>query len=123
VAFLTGQLIFKVYTDSAQTDFPQELFPGITKSFSDTTVTGLESLYESLAASGSVTINLNSLSNITGVYLYSDSTDINVAINGGSAITYKASIPGYMPLVITSLTLTNSSSTTATNISLVLVKG
>lgn len=123
MAYLTGSITLKLYTDSAQTEFPQELIPSMLKSFQNTSVDSAQTTFISLAASGSQAINLNGTSNIQGMYVYSDSQDVTLAINGLSAITYKAGQAGFMPMVVTSLTVANSSSTTATNVTVILISG
>jgi len=122
-AILEGSIELKVYTDSQQTEFPQELIPNITKSFQNLAVDSAQITYISLSASGSQAITLNGTSNLQYMYLYSDTSDLSLAINGGAAITYKAAIPGFMPLVVTSLTITNASASVATNVAIAIISG
>lgn len=123
MAYLTGSINLKLYTDSSQTEFPQELIPSMLKNFQNTGVDSAQTTFINLAASGSQAITLNGTSNIQGMYVFSDSQDITLAINGLSAITYKAGMAGFMPMVVTSLTVANSSSTTATNVTIILISG
>lgn len=123
MAFLNGSIELRLYADSSQTEFPKELIPHIDKEFSDTTVTGAEVVYIPLAASGSQTVNFNSVGTVKRFYLYSNTTDLSVNMNGLGTVTYEAQIPGFMPIQLSSLVLTNSSSTTATTAVLVLITG
>ena len=122
-AILQGSIQLQVYTDSQQTEFPQELIPNITKSFQNLAVDSAQIVYLNIVGAASQAINLNGTSNIQGIYIYSDTSDLSLAINGGSAITYKAAYPGYMPMVVTSLTITNASATVATNVVVAIVSG
>lgn len=123
MAFLTGKVKVKIYTDSAETEFPKELILDFDKDFEDVTVDEVETVRISLAASGSQAINVNGVGTIQKVLIYSDTTDLTVAFNGLSAITYKAGVPGMMPLELTSLTVTNASGSSATNVLVVLITG
>ena len=123
MAFLTGSITLKLYTDSAQTEFPQELIPSMLKSFQNTSVDSAQTTFISIAASGSQAITLNGTSNIQGLYVYSDVADITLALNGLAAITYKAGQAGFMPMVVTSLTVANSSASAATNVTIILISG
>lgn len=120
MAFLTGNIELQIYTDSQQTEFPSELIPSISKTFEDTSVTGVQPLVFSLAASGTQAINLNGLA-VSRVYLHSASTALNVNFNGLGTVSYEAGIPGFMPITVTSLSVTNSSSSTATTVTVILV--
>lgn len=123
MAFLEGTIELKLYTDSEQTESPQELIPSYNKVFQNVSVDSAQTTYISLPASGSQTINLNGTSNIQGVALYSSTSDISVNINTLGNITLKAQSPGYMPFVVTSISITNQSSTEATNVLIVLISG
>lgn len=119
--FLNVTLDIEIYTDSAQTEFPQELVPHIVKEFEDTAVTQIQATTVSIAANGSQTINLNGLTSVKRFYLFSDTTALNVNMNGLGNITYQAQEAGYCPLNITSLVLGNASSTTATTATVILI--
>ena len=121
MAFLQGNISFTVYTDSAQTEFPTQLVPQLDIDFEDNAVTQAQASTITLAASGTQTINLNGISGLKRMYLYSDTNDLLVNMNGLGNITYKAQEPGYMPLELTSLAITNSSSSAATNVTVVLI--
>lgn len=121
--FLSGTLNLQIYSDSAQTVYPQLSQPNLNVTFTNSAVTGKEELYFSLAASASQTINFNSLSGVTQWYINSDAANLSLQINGASAMTYTFGIPGYIPLTLTSLIVTNASSSVATNVHLILIKG
>lgn len=123
MAYAIGTISLQVYTDTSDTVFPQLSVPNFSATFKDSTVTGVQPLYINLTASGSQTINLNGIGTPTKFYFYSDATDVNVNINGLGNILFKAMVPGFVPCQISSLVLTNSSSSTATNVTLVLVAG
>lgn len=123
MAFINGTIQLQAYLDSAQTVFPQLSLPNFNATWNNSSVTSIEPLYFNLAASGSKTINFNGLTGITEFYLYSDATALTIALNGGSAISYKAATPGYIPLAATSMVIVNASGTTATNVTLVLIAG
>lgn len=121
--FLIGQLDLLIYRDVSQTEFPQKKICDISESIEDTAVAEAQESTFSLAASATQAINFNSLTPVRKVYIYSDTNDLSVSFNGGAALTYKAMIPGIMPIQLTSLSVTNSSSSTATTVSVVLVTG
>lgn len=123
MAFLQGTISLEVYSDVQQTEFPKELIPQIAKDFQDLTITGAQVSQIPLAASGSVTVNFNSIGTVKRWYLYSDTTDLNVNMNGLGDVTYETGIPGFVPIQLSSLVLTNASATTATTAFLVLVTG
>jgi hypothetical protein len=120
--FLEGSVQLKVYADAEQTQFPQELLPSYLNKWS-AEPSGVQTIVVSVPASGSQSINLNGLSNVTGVMIFSDAYDINVNINSLGNILYKAGVPGFMPLVVTSLSVTNTSSTYATNVTVAIISG
>jgi hypothetical protein len=122
MAFLTGTVEFKTYTDTSQTEFPKELVPHIKKDFSNTSITEIQSTTISLAALGSQAITLNGVSPVTKWYLYSDTTALTLTINGSATtFTYEAGMPGYIPIALTSLTIVNASAVSATTVTLVLI--
>lgn len=123
MAFLEGKIDLLVYTDATQTAFPTEKLVDISKEFADLTVAEAQPLYLNLAASGSQAVNFNNVGTVEKVYIYSDSTDITVNFNSLGAITYKAATPGLMPIEITSLTVTNASAVSATNVVVILITG
>lgn len=123
MAFLTGTITVQVYSDTQQTEFPKELIPQISKDFQDLTITGAQVSQIPLAASGTVTVNFNSIGTIKRWYLLSDTTDLSVNMNGLGNVTYEAGIPGFTPIQLSSLVLTNSSSSLATTAFLVLITG
>jgi hypothetical protein len=123
MAFLEGKLKLKIYTDSTQTEFPTFNLPQVDEDFINDTVTGIQPLYLNLAASGTQAINFNGLTGITQFYIKSDAADITLAMNGLSPVTVKYGVPGYVPIALTSLSITNSSASVATNVTLILIKG
>jgi hypothetical protein len=124
MAYLTGTIEFKVYTDSAQTEFPQELVPSIKKEFSDNSISEVQATTISLPASGSQAINLNGVATVKRWYLYTDASSLTLTINGSATtFTYNPGIPGFIPMTLTSLSITNDSASAATNVTLVLVTG
>lgn len=118
---LVGSIGLQVYTDSSQTNNPQLLMPSITQSWTSSTVTGVQTETVSLAALGAVTVNLNGLTSVKGLFIYSDTTNVSVNINSVGNITCNASIPGFIPFTVTSLVITNASATTATNVTYSLI--
>lgn len=120
--FSVYKVSLNVYSDPDQTTFPNQNLASFSKEIDDSTVTGFESTTINLAASGSQSINLNGISNVTSLFIYSDTNDCTLTING-NAMTLKAGIPGLMPIAITSLSITNLSSTTVTNVTIMLIAG
>ena len=120
MAFLVGKVELQVYTDSAQTANPRELVPNIQKDFTSTAITGVMELTLTLASGASQVVNLNGLTSVDGLYLYSSATDVGVAINGLAEITFRSQKPSIANIGLTSLTVTNHSVTTDTVVSLVL---
>lgn len=123
MAYLTGTISLNVYTDTTQTEFPQENLAQITKSFQSVVVTGASSPLFALAALGSQAVDLNGAGTVTGAYICSSATDINVNINGLGNILFHSGVPAYLPATITSMTITNASSTTATYVTVMLIAG
>lgn len=123
MAYVTGTISIEAYTDTADTVFPQLQLPNLTQTFKDSTVSGIQPLFINIAASGSQTINLNGVGTPTKLYFYSDTTDCNLNFNGLGNILFKAQVPGFIPAQISSLVVTNSSSSVATNVTLVLIAG
>lgn len=121
--YLTGKIDLKAYTDSTQTAFPKELIPSIEKEFSDEAVTSVQVLNASIPANTTQAINMNTVTPTSKVYVYSDLSDVTLAMNGGGAILYKKGSPGIMPLELTSLTVANVSQTIATNVTIILIAG
>lgn len=123
MAFLVGKLDLKVYSDVSETEFPKELVPQITKEFEDLTISGVQVSSFSLAAAATQAINTNGIGTVKRFYLYSSVSDLSISINGLAALTYEAGIPGFAPITVSSLSITNSSASIATVVSLVLVTG
>lgn len=123
MAFLTGTITVQVYSDTQQTEFPQELIPQITKNFQDLTITGAQVSQIPLAATDSISINFNNIGTVKRWYLFSDVADLNVSINGAADVVYEAGIPGFVPIALTSLDLENPSLTLDTTAYLVLITG
>jgi hypothetical protein len=121
LAFLTGTIQFKAYIDSAETEFPQELVSDIKKEFENDAITEVQSTTISLAAGGSQSITLNGVSPVKRWYLYSSSTALTIDVNGLGNMTFQAGEPGYIPITLTSLSITNASGTTATTVTLILI--
>lgn len=120
MAFLTGKIELLVYTDEAQTEFPMEKIPNISKEFEGLDIDGVMPFVTSLAASGTQTLNFNGLS-VKKIYIHSNLQNISVNINGLGAITYEAEIPGFMPLAVSSLVITNLSSTDPTTVTVIAI--
>lgn len=123
MAFLNGQLDLQIYTDAAQTEFPQISIPEISMPWTNSSVTGIQPLYFNLAASGTQAVTFNGLTGVTQFYLYSDAANLTLTINGTAGFTYTYGLPGFIPVTLTSLSITNASSTVATNVTLILIKG
>lgn len=120
--FLTGTIELQMYTDSAQTEFPKELFPSVSKDFTNNSVTEAQTTIISLAANGGTqVVALNGVATVKGAYFYSNATDLVVNINGLGNMTFQAQTPGFIPATITSLTLTNNDVTNATTVTVVLI--
>lgn len=120
--FLTGSIEIEVYTDSAQTAFPLELVPHIKKTLASSTITKVQTTVVSLAASGSQTISFNGVAAPTRFYIYSNVASVLVNMNGLGNITLMAAEPGYIPFAVTSMVLTNNSSSDATTVTVVLIQ-
>lgn len=120
--FLSGTLELQLYNDAAQTDFPSVLVPKIKREWSDTSSAEAQLTVISIAASGSQAITVNGLDTITRMYLYSSAADIQVNINSLGNITMKYGEPCIAPFTVTSLTITNTSSTVATTVEVLLIK-
>lgn len=97
--------------------------PNIVKSFENLAVDSAQTTYISLAASGSQTITLNGTSNIQAIYLLSDAADVSVNMNSLGNITLKQGIPSFAGFVVTSLSLVNQSASVATNVTVILISG
>lgn len=123
MAFLNGSVQLQIYTDSAQTAFPKLNLPSIVNDFTNSVVAGALPLYINLAALGTQAINLNGLTGVTEFYIFSDAAALSLTLNGGSPVTVKQSVPGYVPFAVTSMSITNNSSSVATNVTLILIKG
>jgi len=120
--YMTGKVELTIYNDAAQTDFPLVNVPSISRTFSDTDVAEVQTTVITLAASGSQAITFNGLDSVTKWALFSSTSDLTLTINGTAGFTYKAGIPGWIPITLTSLTITNASSSVATTVELVMVK-
>lgn len=123
MGFLTGKINLKYYIDSSETEFPEEVLANIAKEFEDAAVLEFETISIDLAASDSQAISLNGVATVKRWYLYSSATELSLTINGTAGFTYQASMPGYMPIELSSLTIANASSTTATKVTLILITG
>jgi hypothetical protein len=123
MAYLVGSMNIQVYTDSSQTNFPQQVVLNETPSWNDNSVTGVQPTIISLAASGSQTINLNGLTGVTGFYIYSSTANVNVNLNSLGNVLYKYGVPGFVPATVTSMVITNTSSTMATTVTVALIQG
>lgn len=121
--FLEGKIELLVYRDAAQTEFPVKKVVDVSESFVNNSADEAQSTSISLAASGSQVLNFNTVGTTNYVYIYSDTADINVNINGLGNILFKAQIPSLIGAEITSLTVINSSALVATTVSVSLVTG
>lgn len=123
MGYLVGSLSLQVYSDTNQTNFPQQVVLNETPSWSSSAITGCQPTIVSIAASGSQTISFNGLSGVTGFYFYSSATAVNVNMNGLGNIQFAAATPGFIPATVTSMVLANTSSTTATTVTVALIVG
>lgn len=122
MAFLNGLISFRVYSDSSETEFPQELIPSISKEFENSEITEIQATTVVLAAAGSQTISFNSVGTVKRWYLYSSAADLTLNVNGlGSSITYQSMEPGYIPMTLSSLVITNASASVSTTVTLVMI--
>jgi hypothetical protein len=121
--YLEGKIEFLVYRDTAQTEFPQKKVTELSEIFNSTSVDESQVLDISLAALGSQTINFNGVGTTNYIYIYSDTTDINVNFNALGNILFKAQIPSHLGIEATSCVITNSSASTATNVYIAMVTG
>lgn len=122
MAFLTGSISLQVYTDTAQTNFPTQYALNETMTWTSSSVLSAQNTVVVLAGSGSQTINLNGLtSTVKRISVFSDTSNINVNINGLGNILFQSGEPSYMPATITSLVITNSSSSVATTVTVALI--
>lgn len=122
MSFLTGSLNLDVYTDTAQTEFPNENLVKIFKEFSSSVITEAQITSISLAASGSQAISFNGVGTVKRFYLYSDAAALTLTINGSATtFTYEAGMPGYIPIQLSSLTIVNASSSVATTVTLAMI--
>jgi hypothetical protein len=123
MAFLVGSMSIEVYTDPAQTNFPQQIIMNQAPTWTDNNVSQVQTSTIVLAASGSQVINLNGITGITGFYIYSSATAINVNLNGLGNIQYQFGVPGYVPASVTAMTITNTSSSVPTTVTISLIVG
>lgn len=121
MAFLLGTIDFKVYTDSSQTDFPTELVPQISKEFANSTVTEIQSTTITLVGAASQVISFNGVGTVKRWYLYSSATDLTVNPNAIGNLTFQAQEPGFCPITLSSLTITNASPSVDTIVTLVMI--
>lgn len=121
MAFLTGSMNIQVYTDASQTNFPTLLSINEGPAWTNNSIVSVQTTTINIAASGSQAITLNGLSTVKRMYLLSDSQNVNVNINGLGNILFQAGDPAYMPATVTSLTITNTSSSIATNVTVALI--
>ena len=119
--FLTGKITLNAYTDSAETASPLENLPLITKEFTADDLVGAQPTVLSLAAGASQVISLNGIGAVKGLYLFSDGEDVNVNMNALGNLLFSSGYPAFLPATITTLTITNASATTATNVTLTLL--
>lgn len=122
MGFMTGTIAINFYDDSADTEFPLVNAPQISRNFKSTSALEVQTTIIVLPASGSQAISLNGLDTVTGIYIFSNATSINMNMNGLGNITIGANRPGYLPASISSCILTNTSSTTDTTVEITLVK-
>ena len=122
MGFFKGKLELDFYNDSADTEFPEVNVPSIKRSFKASSAAEVQTTVISLAASGTQAISLNGLDSIDGLYIYSVSTAITVDINGLGNITLAVGRPSVLFGTITSLSITNTSASTATTVEVMLVK-
>lgn len=122
MAFFKGKVELDFYNDSTDTEFPDVNVPSIKRSFKAATAAEAQTTVVSLAALGTQAISLNGLDSIDGVYIYSQSTSITVDINGLGNITLAAGRPSVLFGTVTSLSITNTSASTATTVEVMLVK-
>ena len=120
--FLTGKIQLIAYNDSQQTEFPQEKVLDMAKELSANDLTNAETLVVPLVGAGSHVVNFNSISPVKRWFIYSNATEVTVALNGGSSLNLLVNEPGYMPLAITSMTLTNTDPDTDTTVTVVLFR-
>jgi hypothetical protein len=118
--FLTGKITLNVYQDSAQTPAPLLNIPSVAQAFQSSVVTGVQTSTVSVAASGTQAITLNGVGTVTGVFLYSDTSNVNVNINGLGNMVLHSGVPGFMPLTVSSLSINNASAA-ATNVTVILL--
>lgn len=121
MAFLVGSMDIQVYTDSAQTDFPTKFSLKEQPAFSDSSITQVQTTTFTLAALAANTINFNNVGTVKRFFVYSDTTNVTVNMNGLGALTCIAGDAGWVPFQITSMVVTNSSSTLATTVTVSLV--
>lgn len=119
MAYLVNNIEFKVYSDTSETEFPQQLLASVSKEFSSSTVTELLTVSVVLAGAGAQTINLNGVGTIKRWYLYSSSTALNVNMNSLGDVTYQAQEAGYTPITLSSLVITNASASDSTTVTFI----
>lgn len=119
MAFLEANITLKVYTDSEQTEFPEELVTDISKSYINSDVTELQSTTIVLAGAGSQAITLNGVATVKRWYILSSITALSLVINGATAVTLQAAEPGYIPITLTSLTITNADPSVSTTVTFI----
>lgn len=118
--FSVYKISLVAYSDANETAFPSQKLIDFQKEVDNTALTGLESTTIALPASGSQSLNLNGIGSVTGALVYTDASDCTLTLNG-NAFTLKAGTPGLLPLVITSVAVTNLSSLIATNVTIMLL--
>lgn len=122
--FITGSIELKVYSDAAQTEFPQQIVTWFKRALDDSTAVAQQSTTVSIAASGTQAFNLNGLTSIDRFFLYSDTANVTLTINGSATpLTLKYGVPGFIPITVTSMSITNTSSTLATNVTFIPITG
>lgn len=119
--FLKASIGVTAYTDDNETEFPQELVPSITKEFTNSDITEIQSTTVVLAPSGVQSISFNGVGTVKRWYIFSNVADLTLAINGGTPVTCQGSEPGYVPITLTSLSITNASASVSTTVTLVMI--
>ncbi len=119
MAFLAVNVSLQAYIDSNQTEFPEQLISNISQDFEDSAVTQMQSTTIVLAGGASQVITLNGVATVKRWYIFSSATDLTLAINGAAAMTCQASEPGYVPITLSSLTITNADPSVSTTVTFI----
>lgn len=122
MAFMTGSMNIQIYTDAAQTNFPQLFSFYEQPTWTNSAILSVQTTTINIAGAANQTINLNGLTaSVKRMFLFSDAQNINVNINGLGNILFQAGDPCYMPATITSLVIANAHATLATNVTVALI--